>query len=75
VKSHANGCQLVLLGVALTWRARAAHVKGATMGVFHTGSGWPDMAVAAVMVVLALTAGRSVIQPAHDERGPMPAPA
>ena len=42
-------------------------VMGAALGVFGTGSGWPDLAVAAVMGVLALTAARSVIQQARAE--------
>ena len=42
-------------------------VIAAALGVFGTGSGWPDLAVAAVMGVLALTAARSVIQQARAE--------
>ena len=42
-------------------------VMAAAVGVFGTGSGWPDLAVAAVMGVLALTAARSVIQQARAE--------
>ena len=42
-------------------------VMAAALGVFGTGSGWPDLAVAAVMGVLALTAARSVIQQARAE--------
>lgn len=39
----------------------------AALGVFGTGSGWPDIAVAAVMGVLGLTAARSVISHALHE--------
>ncbi len=47
----------------------------AALGVFGTGSGWPDLAVATVMGVLALTAARSVIQQARAELQPVPAHA
>lgn len=39
----------------------------AALGVFGTGSGWPDILVAAVMGVLGLTAARTVITQAHSE--------
>jgi Co/Zn/Cd efflux system component len=39
----------------------------AALGVFGTGSGWPDIAVALVMGVLGLTAARTVIGHAHQE--------
>jgi Co/Zn/Cd efflux system component len=39
----------------------------AALGVFGTGSGWPDIAVAAVMGILGLTAARSVIAHARSE--------
>ena len=42
-------------------------VMAAAVGVVGTGTGWPDLAVAAVMGVLALTAARSVIQQARAE--------
>ncbi len=42
-------------------------VMVAALGVFGTGRGWPDLAVAAVMGVLALTAARSVIKQAWAE--------
>ncbi len=42
-------------------------VMGAALGVFGTGSAWPDLAVAAVMGTLALTAARSVIAQARQE--------
>jgi Co/Zn/Cd efflux system component len=47
-------------------------VMGAAFGVFGTGSAWPDLAVAAVMGVLALTAARSVIRQARAELRPGP---
>ena len=50
-------------------------VMAAALGVFGTGSAWPDLAVAAVMGVLALTAARSVIQHARAELRPVPAHA
>lgn len=48
-------------------------VMAAALGVFGTGSGWPDLVVAAVMGVLALTASRSVIVQARAELHPIPA--
>jgi Co/Zn/Cd efflux system component len=42
-------------------------VMAAALGVFGTGSAWPDLAVAVVMGVLALTAARAVIQQARAE--------
>lgn len=42
-------------------------VMAAALGVFGTGTGWPDLAVAAVMGVLALSAARSVIGQARGE--------
>ena len=50
-------------------------VMAAALGVFGTGSGWPDLAVAAVMGVLALTAARSIVQQAWVELRAVPAPA
>ena len=50
-------------------------VMVAALSVFGTGSGWPDLVVAAVMGVLALTAARSVIQQARAELQPGPAHA
>ncbi len=41
----------------------------AALGVAGTGTGWPDLAVAAVMGVLSLTAARSVIIQARHELG------
>lgn len=45
-------------------------VMAAAFGVFGTGSAWPDLAVAAVMGLLALTAARSVMQQARAELRP-----
>ncbi len=39
----------------------------AALGVFGTGSAWPDLAVAAVMAVLAITGGYSVFKQARQE--------
>ena len=39
----------------------------AALGVSGTGSGWPDILVAAVMGILGLFAARSVISQAHGE--------
>jgi Co/Zn/Cd efflux system component len=41
----------------------------AALGVFGTGTHWPDLAVAAVMAVLGLTAARTVIAQARRELG------
>ena len=47
-------------------------VMGAALGVFGTGSAWPDLAVAVVMAALALTAARSVVTQAWAELQPVP---
>jgi len=39
----------------------------AALGVFGTGTGWPDIAVAAVMAGLALQGGWLVARQAHAE--------
>ncbi|WP_395400851.1 hypothetical protein ACHMW6_24965 [Pseudoduganella sp. UC29_106] len=39
----------------------------AAVGVFGTGSGWPDLAVAAVMGLLGVTAGYTVVRHALAE--------
>lgn len=41
----------------------------AALGVFGTGTRWPDLLVAAVMAALALTAGLSVVRQARGELG------
>ena len=50
-------------------------VVAAALGVFGTGSAWPDLAVATVMAVLALSAARSVVTQARGELQPAPARA
>ncbi|MBY0341616.1 MAG: cation transporter [Rhodocyclaceae bacterium] len=47
----------------------------AAVGVAGTSSGWPDLAVAAVMAALALSGGLSVIRQARQELAAPPAPA
>jgi len=42
-------------------------VLGAALGVFGTGTNWPDLAVATVMAVLGLTAARSVLVQSRHE--------
>ncbi|MCW5649075.1 MAG: cation transporter [Ramlibacter sp.] len=42
-------------------------VMGAALGVFGTGSAWPDLAVATVMAALATWGGASVIRQARSE--------
>jgi Co/Zn/Cd efflux system component len=39
----------------------------AAAGVFGTGSAWPDLVVAAIMALLAISAGWSVVRQARDE--------
>lgn len=43
-------------------------VMAAALGVFGTGSAWPDLGVAAVMAALALSAGWTVMAQARRER-------
>lgn len=45
-------------------------VMAAAVGVFGTGAAWPDLAVAVVMSVLALTAAGSVVRQARGELRP-----
>jgi len=47
----------------------------AALGVFGTGSGWPDIVVAAVMGLLGLTSARSVIAQARTELKAIAKPA
>lgn len=42
-------------------------VMGAALGVFGTGSAWPDLAVAAIMGMLALTGSVTVLRHARQE--------
>lgn len=51
-----------------------AAVLLAALGVFGTGSGWPDIIVAAVMGALGLAAARTVIAQARSEMRPAAAP-
>lgn len=46
-------------------------VMGAALGVFGTGSAWPDLVVAVVMAALALMAARSVATQAWAELHPV----
>ncbi len=50
-------------------------VVAAALGVFGTGSAWPDLAVATVMGLLALSSARSVIMQARRELLPAAAAA
>lgn len=50
-------------------------VMGAALGVFGTGSAWPDLAVAAVMAWLAIAGGTSVIRQARQELASETVPA
>ena len=47
----------------------------AALGVFGTGSAWPDVAVAAIMAYLALGSGIAVIRQARDELEQVPTSA
>ncbi len=49
-------------------------VMAAALGVFGTGSGWPDLAVATMMGALALSAARAVIRQARVELRAVPWP-
>ncbi len=42
-------------------------VAGAGLGVFGSGSAWPDLLVAVIMAMLALTAAWSVVRQAREE--------
>ena len=42
-------------------------VMVAALGVFGTGSAWPDLIVAAIMGTLAITAGISVVRHARSD--------
>lgn len=39
----------------------------AALGVFGTGTAWPDLIVAAIMALLALTGGFQIVRQAHGE--------
>jgi Co/Zn/Cd efflux system component len=49
-------------------------VVGAALGVFGTGTGWPDLAVAAIMSTLAVWGAAQVIRQALAELRPGVAP-
>jgi Co/Zn/Cd efflux system component len=42
-------------------------VMVAALGVFGTGTAWPDLIVAAIMGSLAITAGTSVVRHARSD--------
>lgn len=42
-------------------------VAGAALGVFGSGSAWPDLLMAVIMAILALTAAWSVVRQAREE--------
>ncbi|MBB6505342.1 Co/Zn/Cd efflux system component [Sphingomonas endophytica] len=42
-------------------------VVGAALGVFGTGTGWPDLAVAAILAALGVTGGWQIIRTARAE--------
>jgi Co/Zn/Cd efflux system component len=46
----------------------------AAMGVFGTGTGWPDVVVATIMGGLGLWGGRQIVAQARAELRPMPPP-
>ena len=50
-------------------------VAAAALGVFGTGSAWPDLLVAATMALLALSAATTVLRQAHKELRPSAAKA
>ena len=47
-------------------------VVAAALGVFGTGTGWPDIMVAAIMAALALSGGWQIIRQARGELGSAP---
>jgi Co/Zn/Cd efflux system component len=50
-------------------------VMAAALGVFGTGSAWPDLAVATIMALLGLSAARTVLLQARRELQPRAVPA
>ena len=50
-------------------------VLGAAGGVFATGTGWPDFAVAGIIAALALSGATQMVRYAIAELRPIPAPA
>jgi Co/Zn/Cd efflux system component len=51
-----------------------AAVLLAAAGVFGTGTGWPDLAVAGVMAALGLGGGWQIVRQASAELRGLPAP-
>ena len=49
-----------------------AAVLLAALGVFGTGTGWPDMIVAAIMGGLGLWGGGQIVRQARGELRPLP---
>jgi len=47
----------------------------AALGVFGTGSAWPDLSVAAIMGTLAISAGVSVVRHARTDISEAKSPA
>jgi len=50
-------------------------VMAAALGVFGTGSAWPDLSVAAIMGTLAISAGVSVVRHARTDISEAKSPA
>jgi Co/Zn/Cd efflux system component len=48
----------------------------AALGVFGTGTGWPDVIVAAIMAALGISGGWQIVRQAREElrHPPVPAP-
>ena len=47
----------------------------AALGVFGTGTGWPDVVVAGIMATLALSGAVQILRHAAEDLRVMPAPA
>ena len=45
-------------------------VMVAALGVFRTGSAWPDLLVAGIMAALAISGGAQIVRHARDELRP-----
>lgn len=67
------GISLAVLALALDWLCSRNDAIGniavmfAALGVFGTGSAWPDLGVAAMLGLLALLSARSIISEALRE--------
>lgn len=44
-------------------------VMAAALGVFGTGTGWPDLMVAAILALLGISGGIQIVRQAHRELG------